>query len=61
MTSSHKKNDTHTRDDSDVRDVAVGSVESIDARGEQLPWTWKTFQRSVLLQMILFGLSVSHR
>ncbi|KAM0722871.1 hypothetical protein Q7P37_001069 [Cladosporium fusiforme] len=38
-----------------VPDTAVGSTENTTER-ERLPWTWKLFFRSVLLQMILFGM-----
>jgi hypothetical protein len=52
-----EKNTVHT-DDADVRDVAVGELEPIDERTELRAWTWSTFCRSVLLQMVFFGLSV---
>jgi hypothetical protein len=52
-----KNNAVHT-DGADVQDVAVGELESLDERTELHAWTWSAFGRSVLLQMILFGLSV---
>jgi hypothetical protein len=53
-----EKNNAITTDGSDVQDVAVGELESLDKRTQLHAWTWSTFTRSVLLQMILFGLSV---
>ena len=43
-------------EDADTQDVAIGSMETITERKEVHAWTWSTFSRSVLLQMILFGL-----
>lgn len=43
-------------DDVVAEDVAVGEQESIAASTQLHAWTWRTFFRSVLLQMILFGL-----
>jgi hypothetical protein len=53
-----EKNNAILTDGSDVQDVAVGELESLDERTQLHAWTWSTFARSVLLQMILFGLSV---
>jgi hypothetical protein len=60
MTSQHepKKAFAHA-DEAETQDVAMGSVETITDRSEIRPWTWRTFSRSVLLQMILFGLYVA--
>lgn len=52
---SEQKNVVHT-DETDTQDVANGSLETIAESTELRAWTWGTFSRSVLLQMILFGL-----
>jgi hypothetical protein len=57
MTSQHepKKAFAHA-DEAETQDVALGLSETITERGENRAYTWRTFGRSVLLQMILFGL-----
>ena len=45
----------HTTD-VEAEDVAIGSQESVDDNVSYArSFTWKTFYRSVLFQMILFG------
>lgn len=38
-----------------VPDIAIGSSEQV-VEHVRLPWTWQRFFRSVLLQMVLFGM-----
>lgn len=59
MASKHEveKSAAHASD-ADIQDVAIGESETIAERTEVHAWTWSTFRRSVLLQMILFGLQV---